>query len=249
MGCTSDQISATARNLTGPVTVTDPAQATSRSFAEFMAAQGTFCWLDGEGGCSLFAPPVPNFVAWLDPTTLLIGWWDYAGLAGAWLEMESGGAVSLGTEVTGSITEQPLADGRALLHLNLRARNVLTWVTLGEDFISDPLLIGHRVEDILYAGKEPAPGRFSMDLQYITSAPGLPLQDLIKVFIFPGPDQEVISLTCNMSARGELHELAGYPEGTYGKATGVQVNVAIPPVPNPNWDTWPVAWIKLGPTG
>ena len=38
--------------------------ATQRPISEFVSAQGTFCRPDGAGGCTLFVPPLLNFLGW-----------------------------------------------------------------------------------------------------------------------------------------------------------------------------------------
>jgi len=97
--------------LLSPATASaDPAE---RSLNEFLAAQGTFCVPNGSGGCNLFFDPLPNFLGWQDDEANRCALVDYAGLADAWLQEQSGGAIRLGTTVTGWVKEKPLSDGGA----------------------------------------------------------------------------------------------------------------------------------------
>src|SRR5215470_7749782 len=89
-----------------------------RPFGEFLDAQGT---------TSVFVPPVPDYVGWADEDFVTFALVDYAGLANAWLEAESGGRLSLGTTVSGVVQERPTADGRAEVRVRIDARNALSW--------------------------------------------------------------------------------------------------------------------------
>jgi hypothetical protein len=100
---------------------------THRSIEEFVAAQGTFCIPDPGGGCVIFVPPVANYIGWSDPDRLLGGAVDYAGLANEWIEQESGGSVSFGTSLRGTVTERTLQDGRGLVHVILHTEHALTF--------------------------------------------------------------------------------------------------------------------------
>src|SRR5438105_15461101 len=96
-------------------------KAVQRPIGDFVNAQGTFCIDDGSGGCLIFVPPVANFIGWdtlqevppqqgnVQPVRCASV--DYAGLANAKFEELSG--ISFGTTTSGTVTEHPLADGRA----------------------------------------------------------------------------------------------------------------------------------------
>src|SRR5262245_20863131 len=107
----------------------DEALTTSRPIAELVDAQGRFCFPDGLGGCLLSAPPWPNFLAFRQEDPELCMMVDYAGVADRYLREVSGGAVSLGTTMDGSISERTLDDGRVLLSVRLQTERALTWVS------------------------------------------------------------------------------------------------------------------------
>jgi len=162
--------------------------AAPRPIEEFLAAQGTYCIDDGAGGCFLFVPPAPNYIGWFDPITLYALSVDYAGLANAWIESESGGAVSLGTTMSGSVNERSLPDGRAEGSVVLHTRDALTWAiqspSVAEiDFAANPLLFGCRAHDVLDDGQEPALGECTLKVKFLNPAPGAPLPDLMELFI------------------------------------------------------------------
>src|SRR5438552_1542215 len=102
------------------IALTGTIYAAQRPITDFTSRQGTYCLKpDSSGnvdcaasgyngtGCALFVPPQPNVGGWIDPTTAIFTLVDYAGLADKLLN----GA--LGTTLDGSVTEVPLADGRA----------------------------------------------------------------------------------------------------------------------------------------
>jgi hypothetical protein len=88
----------------------------TRPITAFVDAQGTFCFPDGMGGCLTFVPPVANFIGWTDRARNRALSVDYAGLVDDFF----GGA--LGTTTAGTVTERPLADGRAEVTVVLHTR-------------------------------------------------------------------------------------------------------------------------------
>src|SRR5262245_37394083 len=216
------------------------AQVTQRPIEDFLAAQGTFCFPDGQGGCLLFTdPPVPNFLAFRQPEPERCAVVDYAGLANRWLEQRSGGAISLETTVEGTVTERPVEFqfefgsfiGREI-HVRLHTRNALTWVVEGcTTLVSDALLFGQRAPEVL-AGADAALGEALLELRYLDgefgSEPGGPLADLVQLVAFPLGEQAIIALRFRVSADGELHEAFGVPEGTPGQATILAVSLVVP---------------------
>ena len=220
VGCSSD-------NATQPAGLDETSLATAdkaihRPFSDFLDTQGTFCFPDGEGGCFDFEPPMDNFLGWTDPALNFNALFEYLGNADAWLQEQSGGAISLGTEITGTVTERPLADGRALIKVNLRATNILAWVTNIETFFLDPLVFGYRVGEVL-EGAPPALGDFHLKMRFISPEQNAPLPDIFQLLLIPEPGQELLHLTVNMSATGVLHEGSGFPEGTLGSVKVFQV--------------------------
>src|SRR5918912_1885672 len=85
---------------------------TTRPIADFVNAQGTYCISDDNGGCAIFLPPVANFPFFTDPFTNRVAAIDYAGLAKRVMP-------SIGTTTSGTVTERPLADGRAEVDVQL----------------------------------------------------------------------------------------------------------------------------------
>ena len=163
-------------------------QETTRPIEDFVDTQGTFCIDDGMGGCFLFVPPIENFLGESDPSNGLLSSVDYAGLADDWIGGPDGCGMSFGTTFSGEVTEEELADGRANVHVVLHTDNALTWVTDGGDF-NNPLLFGYRAPDVCN-GAEPALGRITFIIDFINTAPGAPLPDLLQLFIAPDPGQE-----------------------------------------------------------
>jgi len=215
-----------------------------RPIADFVKAQGTFCISDGSGGCRLFAPPVANFLGWDGLQEVLpqqgnvppvrCASVDYAGLANAKIEELSGGTISFGTTISGTITEDPLADGRAQVTVRIHTKNALTWVvSAGDgphcDFATDPLLFGHRVPDVL-AGKDAALGESFLEVKFVNKAPGAPLPDLEQLINKPELGQEFpsfISLTTR--ADGTLRGNFGVPDGASGRAEVIQKGLNLSP--------------------
>jgi hypothetical protein len=187
------------------------AAAGQRPIEDFVNAQGTFCVDDGSGGCWLIVPPVANFIGWTDLAEGIVASVDYAGLADAF----AGGA--FGTETTGTVTERPLKDGRAEVHVRLHTTNALSWVAEGGDF-NGPLLFGHRAPEVL-AGAEAALGESFLGIRFINTAPGAPLPDLIQLLFFPEPDRQVIFLSFQARADGPL------ADGSPGRVQVVQTGL------------------------
>ena len=209
-----------------------------RPIEDFLDRQGTYCIdlnfagsyegqiVDGNfvGNCAtgapplLFVPPIANFLGFSDPAEGYSSSVDYAGLADFW----AGGA--FGTSFSGTVIERPLADGRAMVTVLLNTENALTWVVDGADFANDPLLFGSRAPEAA-AGADSAPGRVHFSLKFINTAPGADLPDVLQLFVFPDPGQEVVSLKSNNQAFGPLREAFGVADGTAGSAHGVQTGL------------------------
>lgn len=195
-------------------TAAPDAATVKRPLSDWLDAQGTFCVDDGGGGCILFEPPVANYLAWTDPARNRIGSFDYAGLANQYI-VDHGGA-SLGTKMTGSLTEKALPDGRASVSVNLKTKKALTFVADGVDF-GGPLLFGHRPQEVLDgATASTCTGTFK--LKFINTAPGAPMPDFMQLAFAPEPGQEITMITIKCVAKGPLRALYGVPEGTPGQA-------------------------------
>ncbi len=200
----------------------DPVDATTqdRSISEFLAAQGTFCVPDGGGGCLLFVPPAPNFIGWnekiVDPRHIKFAGVDYAGLANAAL-----GNV-FGTSMRGSVTERPLADGRAEVHVLLFTDRANTWVidldataNILAQIASKPTLFGKRPG----AAGLPALGSCTLQVKFTQGAPGAPLPDLLQLQNAPQPGQSLDFIGFQTTAFGPLTTEFGMVNGTPGRCT------------------------------
>jgi hypothetical protein len=199
------------------------AQTTQRPISDFLKEQGTFCIPDGSGGCSLFVPPVPNFVGWGDQAGDLAASVDYAGLANACF----GNAFA--TTMSGVITERALANGRAEDTVLLFTQNALTWV-VGPlngmiDFVKGPVVFGQRWSTnppvCTLNGASPTLGKSFLHIKFTNTAPGAPLPDLIQLLFSPAPGQGLIEYTFQANATGAL------ANGAPGMVTVVQTgNIA-----------------------
>src|SRR5439155_12126632 len=119
--------------------------AVHRPVSDFVSAQGS---------TNSFIPPIPDFIAWTDNppngcNATKFASVDYAGVAAAWLE--ANGGPSLGTHVGGSVTERPLADGRADVIVVINTSNALSWAVAFPitDLATDPTIFGNRANEIL----------------------------------------------------------------------------------------------------
>ena len=224
-----------------------PTATNIRPIEDFVERQGIFCIdvnfatsyedtiVDGNfvGDCKtgapplLFVPPIANFVGVGDAEQGRLASIDYAGLADYWAQ----GAFD--TTFAGKVIERPLADGRALVRVILRANNALTWVVDDPDVtnaFNGPLLFGNRAPEVVVSFAEPALGSVSVHVEFINTAPGADLPDLQQILFFPEDGQEVVSLKINNKAKGPLTELFGVEDGTPGLNTGTQVGL----LGNPN---------------
>jgi hypothetical protein len=207
-----------------------PAPARERSLDKFLAAQGTFCFPDGEGGCWQNVPPLPNIAGWEDIARDRCALVDYAGLAARWLQDMSAGAISLRTAITGTVRERTLANGGAEIIVRLNLSDALMFSVAGCDLAEGPLEFGYRVQEIL-AGATPSLGDAEMVIKFAVVAPGLPLPDIIRIIFFPevGEDIEVIRL--DAEAHGALRPAFGVPDGTPGT---LRVNYTLQTGPDGN---------------
>jgi hypothetical protein len=211
---------------TGPAAA-QQGPATSRSIQEFIDAQGTLCVLPpGATDCVRLIEDVPILIHYPDAAAGRQVWIDYAGHSAAYIE-EQGGP-SLGTTFEGTITERPLADGRAEIHVRLKTRNALTFVVAVDEPVfgtigTAPLVFGGRPVDIL-EGVEPGLCDAYLHLKFINTAPGAPLPDAVQVYFMTQPGQEPLYMSMNCSATGPLREAFGVEDGTPGRATVKQLH-------------------------
>jgi hypothetical protein len=237
VGCSVERDTITGLQPTETETSSDADKAGQRSLDEFLAAQGTYS--------AFFNPPVPDYMYWYDPENLNALWPDYAGVANAWAEDESGGTVSFGTTITGTVKERALNDGRALIHVNLHAQNALVF---GFHAATGDMLFGATPQEVVYDGAAAALGSVNMNIKFTNPEPGYPLPDIMQILLEPETGQEIVFEQVNCTAEGELREASGYPEGTPGSARMTQVWLAgVNPPNNPNWDGWPAENVYIGP--
>ena len=234
--------------------------ATIRPVEDFVNAQDTYCFdcifqeffpgSECVDGCLVLIPPLPNLVGFFDPDAVRLAVVDIAGLVNKWIEEASGGDVSFGTEMRGTVIERPLEDGRAEVHVILKTINALTWVvddpTNSGDF-TGPLLFGNRAPEVLDEEKEPALGRSFLEVKFINTAPGAPLPDLLQLLIENFEDLLFIALRAH--AKGELHVLFGVPDGTPGRATVVQTGLFMTSGMGAVADGFPVERVDLKVVG
>ncbi len=196
---------------------------TKRSLDEFIAAQGTFCAANPDACFPIWAP-LPEQLVWIEGDWEKMAAVDYTGQVAAYLSSASGGAISLGTTVDGSVTERLLNDGSVEIQVILRTTNALTFVGSGEYLSGDPVYFGATPEQVL-AGATPALGTSFLKLTYITTAPGLPLADISEIAFSTVPGQAPLKVQFSLQADGELHAASGFLEGTAGRLLVQQVGI------------------------
>jgi hypothetical protein len=216
-----------AAALIVPAVALAAGKVTHRPLSDFLSTQGTYCIDDGSNGCFLFVPPDPNFIGWsndFDKTPVRFAGVDYAGVSNAY----PGGS---GPQFDGTVTERPLADGRAQVKVSLHTSNANIWVIeldLSGDVLAQiagtaPTLFGHRPVDVL-AGAGQALADSLLEVTFVNSAPGAPLPDLIQLANFPDtlPNVTLQTLKFVAHATGPLTAAFGVAEGTPGRCTIVQ---------------------------
>jgi hypothetical protein len=212
----------------GPTKLSDPGPARMRPFSDFVAAQGGsyFAWEDN---------PVTQFAVV-----------DYLGLTNA--NVVSNGGTDAGTQVTGSVMERPLADGRAEVTVTIHTTNALTYV-LAEP--SGNLTFGYTGGELI-ADHSLAPAVSDANLKFVftNTAPGDPLPSMITLaFGTPLPGQAQLQVKVASSGFGPLRAASGSPEGTPGRCGVVQTGLYITSGMGATADAFPVENINVGPVG
>ena len=230
---------------------TNAAQAGQRPLSDFLSAQGTVSVFN----CCV--PPVPDYIGWTRPSSTppvdqRLALVDYAGVGNAWLV--SNGYPSLGTTISGSITERPLADGRAEVTVILHTTNALAYALpfdLGGPINQNqlnPLLFGFRPQDLLAdPTKQPALGESHLKIVFKNPAPGAPLPDIVDAFVLgnAAPGQEPISLSFRANATGKLRAASGFPEGTPGRLIVSQTGLFMTQFKGATADGFPAEIVEL----
>jgi len=222
----------------------DPNGTVQRPLSDFLSAQGS---------TNIFVPPLPDFIGWTNnnPQTLFSSV-DYAGVAAAYLS--SHGGPDLGTTITGTVSERPLADGRVDVLVDLHVKNALTWVIPipFSDVATEPLLYGVRGTDLLAnPSLTPSLSICDMRIDFTNPAPGAALPDLVTAFILGGalPGQELLAVMINASGSGTLHAPSGFPEGTPGRFTLINNGVLHASGKGGTADGFPAEVVTIRPAG
>jgi len=190
------------------------AQPVERPMFEFLQSQGTFCANDGTGGCRRYMGGGANYISWFDQsrgTSIAI---DYAGLANAWI-MQSGGS-SVGTQLFGSVSEEPLPNGAARVTVRLDGVDVLAFAKQGPDLFA-PSMYGFDTKEVSDPMNAPALGNVQMEIVFINPHPGAPLPDLVQLIRSPLAQQKLLSIRMNYAGSGQMRAASGMGEGQAAK--------------------------------
>jgi hypothetical protein len=182
-----------------------PTTDVQRPLSDFLSAQGS---------TNIFIPPLPDFIGWISAIAkppIRFASVDYTGLVAAYIEAH--GYPSLGTEISGTVSERALSDGRAEVIVSLHGQNALAWAMPINDInnfdvANDPTIYGHRGTELLAnPALIPSLSTFEMQVTFKNTAPGAPLPDLI-VFILgtAAPGQELTKLMFRSSGDGLLSD-------------------------------------------
>ena len=171
-----------------------------RPISDFLMAQGT---------TSVFnfgATGMPDEIAWASSTNTILagnGTWarvDYTGQDAAFL------GLNLGTTTSGTVSERPLADGRAEVTVNLTTHNAFAWATqFLPDFTNGSVLFGYTPTQ-LQANPNLRPPLAGSHLQLVAiiPTPGSPLPDIVNDFILGNAPtgEELVSVSFRATATG-----------------------------------------------
>ncbi len=149
---------------------------------------------------------------------------------------------SLGTTVSGKVTERPLRDGRAEVQVLLHTRNALSWADDAAD--DNNFLFGCDWWEVVFLGAAPALGDCTLQLKFINTAPNAPLPDFWQLVFGPQEGQELLSVYFIGQAKGLLAD--GSPG--HMKITQVGLISVAPPKP-PLFDSYPAGDILLKRVG
>lgn len=207
------------------------AQTTQRPLSDFINAQGT---------TSNFWPPFPDYFGFANqvlksPSSTgpvaqcRFTGIDYAGLSARYLLSHIG--LDVGTKVSGTVSERPLADGRAEVTVILHTTNAITFGQTCDNFgPGNPSAFGAQQTDLL-ANPNLAPGLSKVDMLMVfdNTAPGAPLPDLVLINVcglgcLP-PGFAFVEQDIRAVGTGPLHPSSGFPEGTPGVQAVTQTGI------------------------
>ena len=145
------------------------AQTTNRPLSDFLSTQGS---------TSNFFPPIPDYIGWVNNPNTTFALVDYAGLAANYLAAHGG--PSLGTTITGGVTETHLPDGTYEVNVTVNAQNALAWACPYPGNIqTDPTVFGSRANEILSNPALPvALVSAQLKVTFITTTAGAPIPDI-----------------------------------------------------------------------
>jgi hypothetical protein len=216
------------------------AATTQRPLSDFLNAQGTT-------SIPIAFGPIPAFLGWTPQAGDPLGRIDYAGLATSFLASLG---ISLGTSIAGSVSERPLADGRAEVTVLLHTMNALAWAQQVTNGAPGAPLLGFLPDEIAAdpIHNAPAVGESFTQFVFDNTAPGAPLPDLAVVFASPG--FQLLILSFRGTARGPLRPAFGVPQGTRGELVISRTGLlGTAPKTNPNsrvaLDSYPAELVDL----
>lgn len=215
------------------------AQAYQRPFSDWLQAQQ-----------AVFDPGAPlefQEASWFEPSSGENFFGDVDGRAAMWV-LANGGADHTPT-IRGSVLERVLADGRALVTVQVWATNAITYVWQDEgDFPNGPALFGYRASEIA-DGATAALGSARMQVAFVNTAPGADLPELLTLAFTPEEGQELVAVSFHGSAFGPLREASGFAEGTPGMGATQQVGLFFTGGGGATADGFPVEWVTVRPSG
>jgi hypothetical protein len=154
-------------------------------------------------------------LGWTDGRLINFGLVDYAGLANAYIEETTSGTTSLGTVVSGTVTECARDDGTAVISVNLITENALGFAQSVQDlsdnhfkFLKTPTIFGAKAQDVVAGSAPPALGSAQFQMTFVIAHSGDPLPDIRIAFQDNNPDVRPITLDFTSTTDGTL------PDGT-----------------------------------
>ena len=198
-----------------------PALGAERAITDFTSQQGAWCpvW-DNEGylvcGASYYMPDnstaCPDggftfpFIEWTDPKTGFVAIVDTLGTVNRLFDLP------FMPQVTGSISENELADGRADVDVVLHSTDA--WMRVLD--ASGEWVFGHGVAEVL-AGASPTLGDALLQIRFTNTATNARLPDMAQLLFCPLPGQTLELVSGRSRASGPLRAASGYPDDTPGR--------------------------------